>query len=420
MSRASYHTSLKELVSHELLPKDYLKSIPKSNLSRWKKDDYNRFVGSDINKMADKHLELIQTLNHYPKMFYAYGELVNKMIQIASKAKEFRQVIKDSKEEVVEAISKVKGIIPIDKAARIFNITKGTFHAWVIDTKLKCEGSFFKQCLRAYPNQILSSEVKNAIKALYNPKTRHWSIRSIYYKGIRKGQLSISLNTLYRLNRKFGIRKSISKLAKKKKQKKGIRASKPNTIWHTDITFMKTLDGKKYAIYLLIDNFSRKVLSYDVQPRVMGRITSSLINQAYESAKAVSANLNIDLIVDGGPENNNIFVQNFIENSEVNIRKHVALRDVPFSNSMIERVNHTLKYRYLFPKQPRDLKHLKRTVRYFINDYNNIKPHGQLEGLTPHEAWIGVKADKSIRTTILKQARSMRIEVNKANRCEKC
>ena len=235
MSRSSYHTSLKELVYHDLIPEQYIKKIPKANLSRWRNDDYERFIGSEINQIAEKHTDLIQTLNQYPKMFHAYGKLVQSMILISSKTKEFNRTIRNSKEQVVDAINQVKGIISIEKAARVFNISKGTFHSWVIDTKIKCGASYFKQCLKAYPSQIMASEIKQIRKALTNPKTKHWSMKGVYWKGIREGKLSVSLKTLYKINRVLGIRKTRDKSKKKKKYKKGIRANAPNRIWHTDI-----------------------------------------------------------------------------------------------------------------------------------------------------------------------------------------
>jgi uncharacterized protein involved in tellurium resistance len=68
---------------------------------------------------------------------------------------------------------------------------------------------------------------------------------------------------------------------------------------------------------------------------------------------------------------------------------------------------------------PRDLKHLKRILIYFIKDYNTVKPHGKLKGLTPDEAWRGVQIDDKHRTTILKTARMKRLEYNRVNKCNK-
>ena len=248
----------------------------------------------------------------------------------------------------------------------------------------------------------------------------HWAIRSVRLKGIRDGTLSVSENTMYKINKLLDIRVSRQVVKKKKKDKKGIRAKSPNRIWHADITTLKTLDNKRYYISLVIDNYSRCILSYAISDKVSGLVTTSTIQEAYTKASAITKSLNVDLIVDGGPENNNIHINNFISQSEINIQKLVALRDINFSNSMIERVNMTLKYRYIFPKNPRDLKHLQRILRYFIYDYNIIRPHGQLKGLTPNEAYIGLKIDDNHRTQVLQQARIARLAHNRGNTCSKC
>ncbi len=130
--------------------------------------------------------------------------------------------------------------------------------------------------------------------------------------------------------------------------------------------------------------------------------------------------LNVKLIVDSGPENNNIHVDNFISDSNINIQKLVALKDIKYSNSMIERANRTLKYRYIFPQEPKDRKHLELILRYFINDYNNIKPHGALGGLTPDEACRGLEIDEQHRTKQLEHARKERLRYNKENKCDLC
>ncbi|MBL4624067.1 MAG: DDE-type integrase/transposase/recombinase [Flavobacteriales bacterium] len=419
-SRNVYHTSLKELVHYDLMPVEYLDKIPRANISRWKNTfEVHRHIGSEINAIADNHTELIKTLNQFPRMFYAYGRLVQTLSDIISSTSDFNHIMRDAKKKVVDAIIRTSKVIPVQKAVKIFKISTSTFYTWVADVHLVCANSYFQLCNKIYSSQITPVEVQSIKAALTNKKTLHWSIRSIHLQGIRNGTLSISENTMYKVNKLLSIRKTKNR-AKKKRYKKGIRAALPNRIWHADITTLKTLDNKRYYIYLVIDNYSRYILSYAIKERVSGLVTTSTIKEAYNKAMCLSYPLNIDLIVDGGPENNNIHISNFINQNDINIQKLVALRDINYSNSMIERVNMTLKYRYIFPKSPRDLKHLKRILRFFINDYNNIKPHGQLKGLTPQEAWMGNKPDDSIRTKALKRARIDRLEYNRANKCSKC
>ncbi len=401
--RASYHTSLKELVFHQLLPEKYVQQIPRTNLHRWKQDDYKRYIGSEINQIADKHTELIRTL-----------------IDITQGVENFNHVVRNQKEKVVEAISKVKNVVSIEKAVKVFNISKSTFHTWMIDVKLACDKSFFKKCNRVYPNQIMPQEVKNIREALLNPRNRHWSMMSIYWDGVRNGLITVSENTFYKVNKLLGIRGNQKTIKKKKRHKPGIRAKAPNEIWHADITTLKALDGKRYYIYLLVDNFSRQILSYSIQERVSGLITKQTIQEAYSKALLLGEDLNVKLIVDGGPENHNFHVNDFVKKSEINIEKLTALKDLNYSNSMVERINRTLKYRYIFPKEPRDLKHLKRIVQYFIKDYNIRKPHSKLQGLTPDEAYRGIKPPNRQKILLIKQAKQERLRYNKENRCMKC
>ncbi len=126
--RQSYHTTLKELIHLELIPPKYVGKIPKANISRWKNDkNMGRYVGSEINNIADKHGELIKTLNQYPKMFYAYGRLVKTLSSIITSTNEFNNSIRAAKEKVVEAIFKTSKIIPINKAVKLFKISTTTF-----------------------------------------------------------------------------------------------------------------------------------------------------------------------------------------------------------------------------------------------------------------------------------------------------
>lgn len=82
--------------------------------------------------------------------------------------------------------------------------------------------------------------------------------------------------------------------------------------------------------------------------------------------------MNVKLIVDGGTENNNIHIDNFIQQSKINMEKLIALKEIDYSNSMVEATNKTLKYRYLFPHHPNNKDELASTLDYGITDYNEI------------------------------------------------
>jgi hypothetical protein len=60
-----------------------------------------------------------------------------------------------------------------------------------------------------------------------------------------------------------------------------------------------------------------------------------------------------------------------------------ATKPMPFSNSLVESVNKLLKYRYLFPKQLANSAALTTHLAMSIQDYNDVRPHGSLNGLKP-------------------------------------
>lgn len=250
--RNAYHTTLKELVHYGLLPDKQLKQLPKSNRWRWENDNYNRFVGSDINDVALKFADEIKAVSQFPKMLHAYANLNKVLLSIIATSNEMSASIRKHKDKVVEAVLKTQDLIPITKAVEVFNISRGTFNTWIIDVKHKCEKSYFNRCNRIYSNQIIPEEVMQIKKALTSPRTSHWSMKSVYLHGIKNNEITVSINTFYNVNRLLGIRDTKNR-KKKKRHKKGIRANAPNKIWHADITVFKTLDGVKHYIYLVMD-----------------------------------------------------------------------------------------------------------------------------------------------------------------------
>jgi len=64
-----------------------------------------------------------------------------------------------------------------------------------------------------------------------------------------------------------------------------LKATFPNQYWHADITIFKTLDNVKQYIYLVVDNYSRKILSWDMADRVSGEIRVQTLREAWDTAK---------------------------------------------------------------------------------------------------------------------------------------
>lgn len=419
MARTSYHTVIKELVHHGLLPKELLKQIPKSNISRWLREDMSKYKGSELNEAAVKHGDAIKTVTEFPQMLYAYASIVETLISMVSLATDFKKLVKENKEKVVDIISKTKEVLPLKNITECFKISKGTFYNWVSLVKSECKNSPVGKCLKTFPQQITSSEINRIKKAILNPCTSHWFLKSIYLKGLRDGTIAVSESTFYKVNRTHGFRPSKPK-KKKRKYDKGIRAEKPNQYWHLYITKVTTLDGESHDVQIIVDNYSKYVLAAEIVDAPTGANTVKNLRKAHRKAKSTGKHLNVKLIVDGGTENNNFEVEDFIKDSKINIEKFIAKKDTKKSNSMVERVNSDFKQGYIYPRDIENVKQLKRRISYFTHDFNCNRPHSTLNGSTPEEAWTGNEFPLHKCKKHMKTIRNRRIEFNKSQVCNTC
>lgn len=86
---------------------------------------------------------------------------------------------------------------------------------------------------------------------------------------------------------------------------------------------------------------------------------------------------------------------------------------------MIESVNKTLKYRYLFQHEIPDFKSTIKHLEKAIPEYNN-RPHYAHKGLTPSEVLKGIELNKKQIKMHFKDAYYKRIEENRKVRCKNC
>ena len=186
----------------------------------------------------------------------------------------------------------------------------------------------------------------------------------------------------------------------------------------SDITVYTTKDKVKHYIYKIIDNFSRKVIGWCIADKVSAKIRVKTIKEAVKKVFGEDALNDLRLITDGGPENDNGIMKAFIKNANVNIEHQIALRDIVFSNSMIEATYRVLKYSYLYDMEIANGKELNSALKFYFDDYDN-RPHYIHKYYSPNEVFYNNTPPINTKE-LYKQAAENRINTNKQRTCNNC
>jgi len=231
-------------------------------------------------------------------------------------------------------------------------------------------------------------ELENAIKSLHE-KFYTYGGRKIHYELNQRGY-SISLNTVFKYRQKLGIRAIIAvkqgqtnfpaKGHEKYSYKlRGLEITKPNQVWSTDITYIKTERGMVYMA-AIIDWYSKAILSYSVSNTMDSYLTMGVLNDALEKY--------------GKPE-----IYNTDQGSQYTSMVHTSrLKEMGIIISMdgkgratdniaIERFWRSLKCERLYLNEYDSIRDLRADIDDYIDFYNSIRIHQSLNYKKPMEVY---------------------------------
>ena len=112
-----------------------------------------------------------------------------------------------------------------------------------------------------------------------SPEFRHVPTGRLAILAQRIGRVLASPTTWYRLVRERGWRRPRLRIHPKGPTG-GIRAAKPDEIWHIDTTVIRLLDGTRVYLHAVIDNFSRRILSWRLNDRFDPGTSADLLVEA--------------------------------------------------------------------------------------------------------------------------------------------
>ncbi len=421
-----YHSDVKSTyalgLENELLPNDLKNQIPNSTSSYWKENKKpENYVGSEHaskiqSNIDDTKVFLDPRVALGKDVFMQVARFYIAILNLIGKQHVFKTILQN-KNIVVQLLENLHPSFPFEKRMLLLflNISPHRYQLWLGIHLNACEKSLANTCFKKRPNQVALFEIKILKDYMTRKAHEFWSIGAIWGKAIKDDAISMSSASWYKYSRKLGY--SDARRPKKKSQKRGsFNADRPNHTWHMDVSHFKTLDNVKFYIYTVVDNFSRKIVAHTVSRKLSAQIRVESLRQAVLNEFNVEIkDQQLDLIVDGGSENNNSTVAEFIRNCEVSINKKIALKDVTFSNSIVEGPYKIMKS-YYFRKQEIYASDIQEKVDFFVTDYNYNKPCHKHRYFTPNEVHLNPKILDSI--PILTNCNQARLDANRNYCCK--
>lgn len=157
----------------------------------------------------------------------------------------------------------------------------------------------------------------------------------------------------------------------------GLKITKPEQVWVSDITYIKTDEGVCY-LNLVTDAFSRKITGYSIADNM----TAESMKLAYEMA--IRQRLYNHPLIHHSDRGLQYCSEEYVNLSEnANITISMTENGDPYENALAERMNRTLKEEFGLGRRLRSKQQAFRLVAESVELYNNRRPHWSLKMQTP-------------------------------------
>jgi len=159
--------------------------------------------------------------------------------------------------------------------------------------------------------------------------------------------------------------------------------TRPEQLWVTDITYIKTQNGHNY-LALVTDAFSKQIMGYNLASHMRTSLCTEALAMAIKNRKY--PNQKLIHHSDRGFQYCNPKYTEFAENNGI-IMSMTEQYD-PYENAVAERINRTLKYEYGLKKIIKNTAIAQKMTKQAVYIYNNLRTHFSLDLRKPFEVHL--------------------------------
>ncbi len=166
----------------------------------------------------------------------------------------------------------------------------------------------------------------------------------------------------------------------------------PNQVWVSDVTYFK-FKNSQFFICVVIDLFSRKVISHKIALNNSTQLVKSTVKLAYELRKPTAP---LILHTDRGSNYRSKTFYDYLKS--INITHSYSRAYVPYDNSVVESFFGTMKREELYRTRYRTNQEFRAAVEEYISFFNQKRPHKKLQYKTPNQKeaeFLGIPWDFS-------------------------
>ena len=260
-------------------------------------------------------------------------------------------------------------------------------------------------------HRILPEEKQLVIAYAKEESYADFRHRKLAYQLQNHDIVFVSPSTTYRILKEAGLIKSWSLPAKNNADGK-MEITKPNQVWHTDITYVPVRESHYYLISVL-DAYSRYIVHAELSYSMTAKDVSRVVAQALENAGIEDHDHAPALISDNGVQLTAKRFQELLRRFGVEHRR-TAVRH-PESNGKIEVFHKTLKYEHVYLQDRYEsFLQAKQDIERFITLYNTKRLHQAIAYVTPEQRYTG--GDKEILEERQRKHRLAKQRRREANR----
>jgi len=274
------------------------------------------------------------------------------------------------------AIDKTKGLVTVSSVCKCFNLKRDAFY--------KYNGRVNQR--HVFEHQIIDI-VKKRRKSL--PREGVRKLMKSLNGDFEKQQLTVGRDTLFKvlrehkmltLRKKYSARttNSYHRFYKYNNIIKDVEINRPNQVWASDITYIRTLKGFCY-LALITDMYSRKIVGYDLSDSLELKGCVRALNKAIYQSKSINGLIHHS---DRGIQYcSNVYTQ-ILKRKKIDIS--MTEENHCYENAMAERVNGILKDEFYLDQTFMNVAHAKRAAKNAIKLYNEVRLHLSLDFKTPN------------------------------------